>query len=69
MAFRQFTDGSQSAKLHIARELNYFTKELIMNGIEVVGTIAILLTLRFIIPLFIVFSLGSLLKKFQKAAR
>ncbi|MEN8241098.1 MAG: hypothetical protein ABFS17_04195 [Chloroflexota bacterium] len=40
-----------------------------MNGIEVVGTIAILLTLRFIIPLFIVFSLGSLLKKFQKAAR
>ena len=38
-----------------------------MNGIEIIGTLGTLLTIRFILPLFVVVSLGSLLKKSRAA--
>jgi hypothetical protein len=39
-----------------------------MNGFEILATLATLLTIRIIAPLFLVFSLGSLLKKAQVAS-
>ena len=39
-----------------------------MNGIEIFGTLLTLMSIRFIIPLVLVFSLGGMLKKAQVAS-